>query len=102
MSPNHIYCSDVREPPKNAQIKNHLILNALDKDGIYDAVKKYNITQIYCLTALLSATGEVNPLKTDEINMKALFNTLEAGRELALDKVFWPSSIAAFGDDTPK
>ena len=78
---DNIYSSDLKEPPANNPfIKNHLHLNALDKQGIYDAIKKYNINQVYCLTALLSATGEVNPLQTDEINMKALFNTLEAAR----------------------
>ena len=72
----NIFSADIKEPPANLQIKNHLPINALDKQGIYNAINKHNITQIYCLTALLSATGEVNPLKTDEINMQALFNTL--------------------------
>lgn len=34
--------------------------------------------------------------------MGTLFNSLEAARKFKLDKVFWPSSIAAFGPDTPK
>jgi nucleoside-diphosphate-sugar epimerase len=102
MPPKNIFCADIRDPPPSFQPPNHLILDALDKEAIYSVVQKHGIRQIYCLTALLSATGEQNPLKTDQINMHALFNTLEAARELNLDKVFWPSSIAAFGDDTPK
>lgn len=51
---------------------------------------------------MLSASGEVNPLKTEEINMKTLYNCLEACRKFKVDKIFWPSSIAAFGPDTPK
>lgn len=62
---NNIYCADIKEPPSNSNIVNHINLNALDKQGLYDAIKKYNISQLYCLSALLSATGEVNPLKTD-------------------------------------
>ena len=34
--------------------------------------------------------------------MKSLLITLQAARKYKLDKVFWPSSIAAFGPDTPK
>ena len=51
---------------------------------------------------MLSATGETNPLLTEKINMKSLFNCLEAGREGLVKKIFWPSSIAAFGPNSPK
>jgi nucleoside-diphosphate-sugar epimerase len=63
---------------------------------------KYQITDVYCLTALLSASGEVNPRRTDELNMGALFNCLEAARNNKIKKLFWPSSIAAFGSNCPK
>ena len=62
---NDIFSADIKEPPINPLIRNHIHLNALDKEGLYDTIRKHNITQVYCLTALLSATGEVNPLKTD-------------------------------------
>ena len=51
---------------------------------------------------MLSASGEVNPMLTEEINMKSLYNCLEACKKFKVDKLFWPSSIAAFGSDTPK
>lgn len=57
---------------------------------------------MYSLAALLSASGEVDPLKTQHINMTSLFNSLEAVREGKVKKLFWPSSIAAFGSNTPK
>ena len=34
--------------------------------------------------------------------MTALFNCLEAAREGKIKKIIWPSSIAAFGNNTPK
>ncbi len=99
---DNIVCSDLVEPPKNLQVKHHVTLNALDQTGVENTIRKYNISQIYCLPALLSATGELNPMKTENINMKSLFITLEAAKKFSLDRVFWPSSIAAFGPDTPK
>ena len=64
INPNHIICSDLQDPPSGTNIKNHLIIDALDAKQVEDAVQKYNITQIYCLPALLSATGEANPMRT--------------------------------------
>ena len=39
---------------------------------------------------------------TETTNMGSLFNTLEAARHGFCKRIFWPSSIAAFGDNTPK
>lgn len=77
-------------------------LNVLDKKRLAEIVKKYGITQIYNLAAMLSATGELYPLKAWDLNMNGLFNTLELAKELKLHKVYWPSSIAAFGPTTEK
>jgi nucleoside-diphosphate-sugar epimerase len=64
-----------------------------------------DITQVYQLAALLSATGEKAPLKAWTLNMDGLLNILEIARERGEAgkplKVFWPSSIAAFGPNTP-
>ncbi|MGE0931964.1 NAD-dependent epimerase/dehydratase family protein [Peijinzhouia sedimentorum] len=76
-------------------------LDAMDKAAISDLIDKHNITQIYHLAAILSATGEKNPIWAWDLNMKSLLNVLELGREKKLNKIYWPSSIAVFGPNTP-
>ena len=66
-----------------------------------DAVVKHEVGTIYHLAALLSAVGEKDPIKAWDVNMGGLLNVLEVARELAC-AVFTPSSIAAFGDSSPK
>ena len=80
-------------------------LNVLDKEALSALVTEEGITQVYQLAAMLSATGEAAPLKAWTLNMDGLLNILEvarvrgeAGKPL---RVFWPSSIAAFGPNTP-
>lgn len=75
-------------------------LDALDGKKFADVVKKYNIDAIFNLVALLSATGEKNPQLAWKINMGALMNSLEIARENSC-AVFTPSSIGAFGNNTP-
>ncbi|KAA1244833.1 NAD-dependent epimerase/dehydratase family protein [Aquimarina sp. RZ0] len=76
-------------------------IDATDICRIQEVVVQYSITQIYHLAAILSAKGEENPLSTWEINMKTLFNVLEVSRKNSIDKVFFPSSIAVYGEDAP-
>ena len=64
-------------------------------------VERHQITQIYLLAAALSANGEKHPQWAWNLNMTGLLNVLEIARTHKLDKVFWPSSIAAFGPTTP-
>ncbi|WP_459210723.1 NAD-dependent epimerase/dehydratase family protein [Aquimarina rhabdastrellae] len=78
------------------------IIDATDIEVIQKTVDQYNITQIYHLAAILSANGEKNPLRTWEINMKTLFNVFEVARLSGVEKVFYPSSIAVFGDNAPQ
>lgn len=75
--------------------------DARDKDALIKIIKKYNIGTIYHLVSLLSAKGEVDPSLTWDINMNGLKNILDLGVEFNL-KIFWPSSIAAFGPTTPR
>lgn len=72
-----------------------------EKDKLTQIIKKYDIGSIYHLVSLLSAKGEVDPSLTWDINMNGLKNVLDLGVEFNL-KVFWPSSIAAFGPTTPR
>jgi nucleoside-diphosphate-sugar epimerase len=78
------------------------VLNTLDKDALFAVVKKYGITQIYQLAALLSATAEKNPGFAWELNMNGLFYILDLAKEKHIQKIYWPSSIAVFGPSTPK
>lgn len=81
---------------------NFEILDATNFDAVQRIVKRYNITQIYHLAAILSANGEKDPLKTWDINMTSLFNILEVSRLNAVEKIFFPSSIAVFGNNIEK
>jgi nucleoside-diphosphate-sugar epimerase len=77
-------------------------LDILDKDALYSIVKKHNVSQVYLLAALLSATGEQNPMFAWKLNMEGLFNVLDLAKEKHISRVYWPSSIAVFGPTTPR
>jgi nucleoside-diphosphate-sugar epimerase len=76
-------------------------LDALNKTALYDVVKKHGVTQIYHLAAMLSATGEQNPMFAWKLNMESLFHVLDLAKEKHISKIYWPSSIAVFGPTTP-
>lgn len=77
-------------------------LDVLDKEAAAKLIVEEGITQVYHLAAILSANGEKNPTQAWEINMRGLLNVLELAKEHQIEKVFWPSSIAVFGPNTPK
>ncbi len=77
-------------------------LDVMDKRATRNLIKSENIKQIYHLAAVLSATGEKKPLFAWNLNMESLLFILEIAREENLDKIYWPSSIAVFGPNTPK
>jgi nucleoside-diphosphate-sugar epimerase len=79
----------------------HETLDVTDAGALTTIVKRHKITQIYHLAAALSANGEKHPMWAWDLNMKGLLNVLELARHEKLDKIFWPSSIAAFGPNTP-
>ena len=81
---------------------NFITLDATDFKAVEEVVLKNKNTQIYHLAAILSAKGEQNPLGTWDLNMKTLFNVLEVSRLHKVKKVFFPSSIAVFGENIDK
>ena len=96
---NNVVCSDLKLPA--IETGPFEIIDILDRNGVYAIIKKYNITQVYLLAAMLSATAEKNPKFAWDLNMQGLFNILDAAKEGLIKKVYWPSSIAVFGPTTP-
>ncbi len=76
-------------------------LDVTDGEAIVDTVRRHGINVIYHLAAILSAHGEQNPQMTWQVNMGGLRNVLEAARQVDRCRLFWPSSIAVFGPETP-
>jgi nucleoside-diphosphate-sugar epimerase len=99
-----VIASDIKDLDNDALITAapYETLNVLDKNRIFEIVQKYEITQIYLLAALLSATAEKNPMFAWDLNMNGLFNVLDLAKEGHIKKVYWPSSIAVFGPTTPR
>jgi nucleoside-diphosphate-sugar epimerase len=77
-------------------------LDVMDKESLALIVQKHQITEVYLLAALLSATAEKNPEFAWKLNMEGLFNVLNLAKDKVINKVFWPSSIAVFGPSTPR
>ncbi|ESU33798.1 UDP-glucose 4-epimerase [Bacillus sp. 17376] len=77
------------------------ILDVMDANKMMELAKKYNVDTIMHMAALLSATAETKPVFAWNLNMGGLMNSLETARELNL-QFFTPSSIGAFGPNTPK
>jgi nucleoside-diphosphate-sugar epimerase len=76
-------------------------LDVLDKYELEKLVCGMGVTRIYHLAAVLSANGEKAPAEAWRINMEGLLNVLEIARQEKVGKVFWPSSIAVFGPNSP-
>ena len=78
------------------------ILDAMDYKALEDIIIRHEITDVYLLAAMLSATAEKFPMRAWNLNMNSLFNVLNLAKEKKIKKVFWPSSIAVFGPTTPR
>jgi nucleoside-diphosphate-sugar epimerase len=99
----NVIASDLRE--QNSLLEGtgpYVSLDVMNKEMLHVQVIRQNITQIYLLAAILSATGEKNPNLAWHLNMQGLLNVLDIAREEKLSKVYWPSSIAVFGPTSPK
>jgi len=79
-----------------------VLLDVTDREGLKGVVEQYDVDSIFHLAAILSATGEQKPNLAWHVNMDGLYNVLEVARKLKGMRVFFPSSIAAFGPETPK
>ena len=80
----------------------HEALDCTDIGALTSIVERHAVTQVYHLAAALSARGEKHPMWAWDLNMKGLLGVLEVARSHKLARIFWPSSIAAFGPSTPQ
>jgi nucleoside-diphosphate-sugar epimerase len=77
------------------------VLDIVKRDALKDICNKFKITHIINMAAILSAVGEKKPMLAWDVNMNGLLNVLEVARELNIEQVMVPSSIAVFGPETP-
>ena len=100
---NNVIASDIRKL-NNTVVNDGIfeVINALDYNQIHYLVEKYEITDVYLMAALLSATAEKNPAFAWDLNMNSLLHVLNLAKSGYIKKIFWPSSIAVFGPSTPK
>jgi nucleoside-diphosphate-sugar epimerase len=97
-----VMASDVRMMPLAAatSVGPHEHLDCTDLAQLLETVRRNDIGTIYHLAALLSATAEAKPQVAWSLNMGSLYNVLEVARQYRC-RVFFPSSIGAFGPTTP-
>ncbi|MFX0030375.1 MAG: NAD-dependent epimerase/dehydratase family protein [Candidatus Hermodarchaeota archaeon] len=94
-----------RKTPLPDIIKNTgpvIYLDALERNRLSEVLYEYEIDTIFHMASILSATGEKIPQTAWDININGLLNVLEVGRSYNVDRIIWPSSIAAFGPTTPR
>lgn len=97
----NVIATDIRLPEQSEDDELFEILDVMDYEKMRSLVETYQVDTLIHLAALLSAVAEAKPKFAWDLNMVGLVNALEVAREFDL-KFFTPSSIGAFGPDTPK
>ncbi len=98
-----VIASDIREgSDKLMESGPFKILDATDFDALKRVIEENEVSEVYLMAALLSAKAEQNPEKAWHLNMSSLLHVLKLAADNHLTKIFWPSSIAVFGQNTPK
>lgn len=97
-----VVASDIREGDEAMMEAGHFeVLDATDAAAVEDIVFRHKVDTVYLMAAMLSAIAERFPDKAWHLNMTSLFHVLNLAKENKIKKVFWPSSIAVFGETTP-
>lgn len=100
---NNVIATDIRKPEGNPTVESgpFEVLDVNDGDAMLELAKKNNVDTVIHLAALLSAVAEQKPQLAWNLNMTGLYNALETARIVDAE-FFAPSSIGAFGPNTPK
>ncbi|NKI25420.1 NAD-dependent epimerase/dehydratase family protein [Arenibacter sp. 6A1] len=100
---DRVVASDIREGNESLMASGPFeILDATNYQAIENVIMHYEIDEVYLMAAMLSATAEKFPMRAWDLNMNSLFNVLNLAKDKKISKIFWPSSIAVFGPNTPK
>jgi nucleoside-diphosphate-sugar epimerase len=98
----NVIATDIKDNGKVSGEGHFELFDVLNRSGLEEIVSTYQITEIYHLAALLSATAEKEIETAWKLNVDGLLNILNIAKEKSISKVFWPSSIAVFGPDADK
>jgi nucleoside-diphosphate-sugar epimerase len=99
---DRVVSSDIRIPENLSEGIRFEQIDVLDKAALTELFKKVKPDHVYLLAAMLSATGEKYPRQAWDLNMNGLFNVFDLCLEYKVQQVFWPSSIAVFGPNSPR
>ena len=101
---DRVFASDIRDDvsPALRDSGPYLKLDVTDPEAIHRIVREHAVDIVYHMSAILSAKGEKNPQLAWNVNINGTHHILEAARELGVKRIFVPSSIAAFGCETPR
>ncbi|TCI94231.1 NAD-dependent epimerase/dehydratase family protein [Tenacibaculum sp. M341] len=100
---NNVIASDIREGSDEFTKSGPFeIIDATNREQIFSVVQKYKVSQVYLMAAMLSATAEKIPQKAWDLNMTSLLIILDLAKEKHIQRVYWPSSMAVFGNTSPK
>jgi len=94
-----------RKTPPSDALKNSgpfYFIDVAKRETLEEVVRKHNVDTIVHMAAILSAVGEQNPMRCWDVNINGMLVVLECAREHEMARVVIPSSIAAFGPETPR
>jgi len=100
----NVLATDIQPLPPSAAAEDGPFenLDVTDAGRVEDLIRRFQVDTVFHLAAILSATGEKDPLRAWQVNINGTVNILEAARKNGRVRVFIPSSIAAFGPETPR
>ncbi len=98
----NVVCADIRNQQEDNVSRIFERLDVMNVEKLDWILKEYDITQVYHLAAMLSAKGEKYRKFAWSLNVDGLLNVLDSSVKHGITKMYFPSSIAAFGNETPK
>ncbi|MBM3935956.1 MAG: NAD-dependent epimerase/dehydratase family protein [Sphingomonadales bacterium] len=101
MDPSQLLCTDLKAGGDVGLVRFET-LDVLDFKALEDLFERSRPRHVYLLAAMLSAKGETNPHAAWKLNMDGLIAVLDLSLRYGIERVFWPSSIAVFGPESPR